>query len=190
MADYGKNWAPKVLSKKNSENGALVARIRQMVEDCGAAVHERQNLVLLNRPNATTYVGEFPFPVLLMTGADDHLSTKAVHDATVRRRVAEMIAERTAAGMDGTVEENLLNARGWDFGMDAIEVPVEIFQGRLDHLAPIQGAELLSTHLPNCQLTTFPEHGHFFYFLDWPTLIARASGIEATVGSDRYEIPI
>ena len=27
MADYGKNWAPKVLSKKNSENGALVARI-------------------------------------------------------------------------------------------------------------------------------------------------------------------
>lgn len=81
MAVYATNWAPKVLSKKNSENEGLVARIRQMVEDCGAAVHERQNSALLNRPDATTYIGDFPFPVLLITGAEDHLSTEAVHDA-------------------------------------------------------------------------------------------------------------
>ncbi len=81
MAAYAKNWPPKVLSKENAGNVALVARIRQMVEDCGPAVHERQNLALLHRPDATTYIGAFPFPVLLITGAEDHISTEAKHDA-------------------------------------------------------------------------------------------------------------
>ncbi|MEJ2003157.1 MAG: alpha/beta hydrolase [Maritimibacter sp.] len=85
MASYAKNWAPKVLSKDNAQNDALVARIRQMVEDCGAEVHERQNLALLNRPDATTYIGDFPFPVLLITGDQDHLSTKDVHDAVAAK---------------------------------------------------------------------------------------------------------
>ncbi|MEJ2020408.1 MAG: alpha/beta hydrolase, partial [Maritimibacter sp.] len=85
MASYAKNWAPKVLSKDNAQNDALVARIRQMVEDCGAEVHERQNLALLTRPDATTYIGDFPFPVLLITGDQDHLSTKDVHDAVAAK---------------------------------------------------------------------------------------------------------
>ncbi len=85
MASYAKNWAPKVLSKENAQNEALVARIRQMVEDCGPEAHERQNLALLNRPDATTYIGDFPFPVLLITGDQDHLSTKDVHDAVAAK---------------------------------------------------------------------------------------------------------
>jgi len=85
MTSYAANWAPKVLSKENAQNDALVAQIRQMVVDCGAAVHERQNLALLHRPDATTYIGDFPFPVLLITGDQDHLSTKDVHDAVAAK---------------------------------------------------------------------------------------------------------
>jgi pimeloyl-ACP methyl ester carboxylesterase len=84
------------LSKQNGENAGLVARIRQMVEDCGAAVHERQNLALLNRPDATTYIGDFPFPVLLITGAEDHISTEAVHDA-----IAAMIPDSKSVVLPG-----------------------------------------------------------------------------------------
>ncbi len=85
MAAYARNWAPKVLSKENAKDDGLVARIRKMVEDCGPEAHERQNLALLTRPDATSYIGAFPFPVLLMTGSEDHLSTEAAHAAIAAR---------------------------------------------------------------------------------------------------------
>ena len=92
MTRYAQGWAPKVLSKENAKDDRLVARIRQMVIDCGPAVHERQNLALLNRPDATEYIGQFPFPVLLITGAEDHLSTEAVHgEIAARIRDAESV---------------------------------------------------------------------------------------------------
>lgn len=81
MKSYARNWAPKVLSSDNAKNEELIANVRAMVEDCSAEVHERQNLALLHRPDATQYIGKFAFPVLLITGAEDHLSTEAVHSA-------------------------------------------------------------------------------------------------------------
>ncbi|MCB1359434.1 MAG: alpha/beta fold hydrolase [Maritimibacter sp.] len=96
MAGYAQNWAPKVLSKAGAQDDALVARIRQMVIDCGPAVHERQNLALLHRPDATAYIGDFPFPVLLITGAEDHLSTESVH-----AEIAAQIPDATSVVIDG-----------------------------------------------------------------------------------------
>lgn len=96
MVGYAQNWAPKVLSKAGAQDEALVAGIRQMVIDCGPEVHERQNLALLHRPDATTYIGEYPFPVLLITGAEDHLSTEAVHGA-----IAAQIPDAQSVVLDG-----------------------------------------------------------------------------------------
>ncbi len=96
MISYARNWAPKVLSKAGAQNDALVAGIRQMVIDCGPEVHERQNLALLHRPDATAYIGDFPFPVLLITGDEDHLSTKPVHDA-----IAAQIPDAKSVVIDG-----------------------------------------------------------------------------------------
>lgn len=79
MRDYARNWVPKVLSKENAQNETLVAHIRQMVEECPPEVHERQNRALLYRPDASRYLAEFDFPVLLITGDEDHLSTEATH---------------------------------------------------------------------------------------------------------------
>ncbi|MGO4852362.1 alpha/beta fold hydrolase [Phaeovulum sp. W22_SRMD_FR3] len=81
MVGYARNWAPKVLSTANAQNAELVARVRQMVEDCPAEVHARQNIALLHRPDATSYIGNFDFPVLLVTGDQDHLATEEVHGA-------------------------------------------------------------------------------------------------------------
>ncbi|WP_425101956.1 alpha/beta fold hydrolase [Tropicibacter sp. S64] len=96
MTRYAQTWAPKVVSKAGARDDTLVAGIRQMVIDCGPEVHERQNLALLHRPDATAYIGAFPFPVLLITGDEDHLSTRAVHDA-----IAEHIPDATSVVIDG-----------------------------------------------------------------------------------------
>ena len=107
----------------------------------------------------------------------------------VRRRTAEMLAQRTAMGMDGMVEENLLNAQGWDFAVQDITAPVEVFQGTLDNVAPVQGAELLAEHLPNAKFTAMDDKGHYHHITNWPWLAARAAGHDVAPGSDRYCIP-
>ncbi len=81
MAAYARAWAPKVISRAHAQDDRFVAVIRQMVEACPPAVHERQNLALLHRPDAEAYVGAFRFPVLLITGDEDHLTTEAVQVA-------------------------------------------------------------------------------------------------------------
>lgn len=85
MAAYAHNWAPKVLSKAAAQDAALVKAVEQMVCDCSQAAHERQNLALLHRPDAEAYIGDFPFPVLLISGSEDHISTEAVNLALEAR---------------------------------------------------------------------------------------------------------
>ncbi len=79
MVAYAKNWAPKVISKAKAQDEKFVESIRQMVIDCTPEIHERQNLALLHRNNAESFIGEFTFPVLLISGSEDHISTEAVN---------------------------------------------------------------------------------------------------------------
>ncbi|WP_283426329.1 alpha/beta fold hydrolase [Shimia sagamensis] len=107
----------------------------------------------------------------------------------IRRRTAEMLALRTASGMEGMVEENLLNAQGWDFDPSDIHTPVEIFQGPDDNVAPMQGAELLAQHLNNATLTILRGKGHYHHIENWPWLAARAAGKDMAPDGLRYDIP-
>lgn len=77
MIAYAKGWVPKVISAASRQNSALVSQIQTMVEDCPPQVQERQNRALIIRPDATTYLNAFNFPVLVATGSEDHLSTEA-----------------------------------------------------------------------------------------------------------------
>jgi pimeloyl-ACP methyl ester carboxylesterase len=77
MAGYAAGWVPTVVAPASLAQGDLVARVRQMVVDCGPEVHARQNRALLTRPDAAAYVGGFGFPVLLITGDQDPLSPEA-----------------------------------------------------------------------------------------------------------------
>lgn len=114
---------------------------------------------------------------------------KILSHPVIRRRIAAMLAQRTAMGMGGIVDENLLNAQGWDFAVKDIMAPVEIFQGEFDNVAPLQGAGLLAQHLPNGQLITMVGKGHYHQLVNWPWLVARAAGLDVAPDSDRYCIP-
>lgn len=121
--------------------------------------------------------------------------TKSDHDIQVlsnpfiRARMAQMLAERTAAGMDGMVEENVLNAQGWDFYVSDIHVPVELHHGVLDNVAPLGGAQLMAQHLPDCTLTELPDKGHYHHITGWPWMAARAAGCDVGIEADIYSIP-
>jgi pimeloyl-ACP methyl ester carboxylesterase len=94
-----------------------------------------------------------------------------------RQRTHAMLAERTAITMDGMVEENILNAQGWDFDVANIRLPVTIFHGTTDNVAPIPGARLLAEHLPNGDLYELPDFGHYHIFTQWACMVSAAAGL-------------
>lgn len=96
MRAYARNWVPKVVAKASLDDSALVARVQAMVEDCRAEIHARQNLALLRRPDAATYLTDFTFPVLLVTGSEDHLSPEKVH-----AEIASLIADAESHVIEG-----------------------------------------------------------------------------------------
>ncbi len=100
-----------------------------------------------------------------------------------RKRTHAMLAERTAITMDGMVEENLLNAQGWDFEVGNIRLPVTIFHGVDDNVCPIPGSRLLAQHLPDVTLHELPDFGHYHIFTQWACMIAAAAGLP-------YELPV
>ena len=108
---------------------------------------------------------------------------------TIGARSAKMLEERTASGVKGMVEENLLNARGWDFDAANVACPVEIFHGAIDNVAPHEGGRLLAAHLPKGQFTLFDKRGHYHHIENWAWMVARATGQDIIPEDRTYSIP-
>jgi pimeloyl-ACP methyl ester carboxylesterase/DNA-binding CsgD family transcriptional regulator len=108
---------------------------------------------------------------------------------TIGIRSSKMLEERTAGGVNGMVEENLLNSRGWDFDVRHILTEIEIYHGADDNVAPSQGGELLSKHLPHATFTLFDDRGHYQHISSWPWMVARAAGLNVAPYDRTYTIP-
>lgn len=108
---------------------------------------------------------------------------------TIGIRSSKMLEERTAGGVRGMVEENLLNARGWDFNVASIETEVEIYHGAFDNVAPAQGGATLAQDLPNAAFTLFDDKGHYQHISGWPWMVARAAGLDVAPYDRTYTIP-
>ncbi len=100
-----------------------------------------------------------------------------------------MLAERTAEGMEGMVEENLLNAQGWDFDVGKINVPVEIFHGAMDRVSPPAAGQKLAEDLPDARFHLLADKGHYHHVTGWPWLAARSVCPKVAIGSAIYDLP-
>lgn len=108
---------------------------------------------------------------------------------TIGIRSAKMLEERTAGGIKGMVEENFLNARGWDFDPINVRCPVEVFHGFFDNVAPHEGGRALADALPTGQFTLLEEKGHYHHIENWPWMAARAAGLDVDSEDRTYSIP-
>jgi pimeloyl-ACP methyl ester carboxylesterase len=69
--------------------------------------------------------------------------------------------ERTASfGWRCLVDDYSAYLSPWGFDVDAVTVPVVIFQGDLDENVPLGHARWLARHLANSQLRLYPGEGH------------------------------
>jgi pimeloyl-ACP methyl ester carboxylesterase len=63
-------------------------------------------------------------------------------------------------GVDGWVDDDLAFTRPWGFDLDAITVPVAIWQGSEDLMVPYAHGEWLTTQVPGVRAHLLPGEGH------------------------------
>ncbi|MEO1352114.1 MAG: alpha/beta hydrolase [Cyanobacteria bacterium J06635_15] len=79
----------------------------------------------------------------------------------------ETVRESFRQGGEGPAYDALLRYQAWGFELADISFPVHIFHGTADISAPYRFAEYKHQHLPNSQLHTYPNEGHFFLWYHW-----------------------
>lgn len=62
--------------------------------------------------------------------------------------------------MWGWYDDDLAFVKDWGFDLDAIAVPVALWQGRLDKMVPVAHGEWLIERVPTAAARLLDEHGH------------------------------
>ena len=65
-----------------------------------------------------------------------------------------------APGIGGWFDDDMAFLRDWGFSPDAVDVPVALWQGRLDKMVPFAHGEWLVRHMPNARAHLLEDHGH------------------------------
>ena len=73
--------------------------------------------------------------------------------------VAELEANRQAG--EGWIDDDLALLRPWGFALEAIAVPVRLWQGDVDVLVPAAHSRRLAERIPTAELVQVPGAGHW-----------------------------
>jgi pimeloyl-ACP methyl ester carboxylesterase len=85
---------------------------------------------------------------------------KAVLRNGLATHIAASFRRSLAPGFDGWIDDDLAFARPWDFALDAIRVPVALWQGDLDLMVPFAHGRWFAEHIPGVQARMRAGHGH------------------------------
>ncbi len=91
-------------------------------------------------------------------------------------RAQNTLAERSANGFTGIIQEYYLSVHGWDFDFASITCPVHLLHGALDNTNAPQGSKLLSSRLPNAQLSLYSDFGQYLLMTEWPWILEMCAG--------------
>lgn len=80
MTALAGHWLPRMLHEAREKDAALLAPLTEMVERATAALHERQILALLHRPDARPVLPKIACPTLVMVGRQDRWSPLTQHE--------------------------------------------------------------------------------------------------------------
>jgi pimeloyl-ACP methyl ester carboxylesterase len=70
------------------------------------------------------------------------------------------LKEALSEGVYGWLDDDLSFVRNWGFGVDSIEVPVSIWQGREDRFVPLSHGEWLAANVPGARSHLLENEGH------------------------------
>jgi pimeloyl-ACP methyl ester carboxylesterase len=136
------------------------------VIEFGAALEGREPLSELCRAEAVAIMAAGPEQ--LADAMRPHLSD--VDRAALTGEFAEFLAgslhDGLRPGIDGWVDDDLAFASPWGFELDAITVPLRVWQGAHDLMVPPEHGRWLRSHLPGAEGGIVEEDGHLTLFAD------------------------
>jgi pimeloyl-ACP methyl ester carboxylesterase len=71
------------------------------------------------------------------------------------------LSEAFRVSVDECINEAVLMTKPWDFSLAEIKIPVDIWHGENDTMAPTDEIKKLAPTIPNCQTHYIPGAGHF-----------------------------
>ena len=93
-------------------------------------------------------------------------------DPDLRDMMLDNIEELRSSGSVGYAEEMVLLSRPWGFQPEQINVPVSLWWGESEIQFPIGIAQHLASAIPNSQLHTIPNAGHYLIFSHWKEILS------------------
>jgi pimeloyl-ACP methyl ester carboxylesterase len=72
----------------------------------------------------------------------------------------ESMHRAVASGIWGWFDDDMAFLRDWGFSLDAIDVPVALWQGRDDKMVPFAHGEWLASHVPGARDHLLEDQGH------------------------------
>ena len=78
--------------------------------------------------------------------------------------MAREMRRALAGGFDGWVDDDLAFTREWGFALDALAVPITVWQGDLDLMVPAAHGHWLVERIPGSRARFVPGHGHISLF--------------------------
>lgn len=94
-------------------------------------------------------------------------------DPEVRRTGARVLRSSVSRGTQGMAQEFRCMVAPWDLRLDAIRVPVTLWHGESDVIAPLPMAETLAANIPGSVLHRVPNAGHVSLLIAHPAMILR-----------------
>jgi len=131
--------------------GLLPALMRVMVKDIRKNVYHHLEQILRNAP------------------AQDRA---VLANAKLRANIATGMRASVRNGEHEIAHEVLLVAQGWGIDLDKLTLPVYIWHGEQDPLVSITGARKLAGLLPNAELVSIDEAGHYLLYSHWQALLS------------------
>jgi pimeloyl-ACP methyl ester carboxylesterase len=86
--------------------------------------------------------------------------------------IADSFRRAVLHGPDGWRDDDLAFVRPWGFGLDAIPVPVAIWQGRLDRMVPFAHGQWLGSHVAGAHAHLYDDEGHISLLSQVPRVFA------------------
>jgi pimeloyl-ACP methyl ester carboxylesterase len=137
-------------------------------EGLGRTARVSMTLASRRRPLAAAYWSAARLmarrtPGLFMRQLEAELSPvdrAVVTDPAVRELLLATFRECLLPGVQGIVDEWLIQARPWGFSLAEIRPPVHLWHGDADDLVPLHHSEHLARSVPDGELTVLRGHGH------------------------------